>query len=881
MDIEQILSNIKSHINYKQEFEAYQDYFDMLRELGKTNKPLSYEHNLWLRKEATKQVMRGTDVKKIAAFFELCKKTYLYMAKDDFDSYMLYLEWNREVEKKFYHNRRSVLYPIVKDMQCLVDGRLDLLCISLPPGTGKALAFETPVLTKNGWKQHGDLTIRDEVIAPNGRFVKVLAIHPVCDMEYEVSFSNGEKIICHGNHEWTVYNRHRQKLEVLATKDMIDGIENDIKGRGHRYHYMLTHRDPVQGLEKKLPVDPYVLGVWLGDGTNRNPTVCNAKTDKVIIDTVLSNGYTMAWDTVQKNTGVHYYGFKELRQQLQTVGMCHSRTKTTKHIPDEYFTANIGQRLELLAGLIDTDGCLISVERKYSFTTAEEALRDDFVSLLSTFGWRCTVTECLPKISSSGIVGKRTYWCIKFNPTMEIPCKVPRKQLFMFSEQRRVSIVNIKPCKGHLGNCITVEGGEYLVGRRMVPTHNSTLKIMLYSWLMGKFPDKPNLDSGHSGMMTSSTYEGVLSVLSDPIEYLWRDVFPEAGSVITNAKELTIDIGKKHRFSTLTCRAIGASLTGATRCEGILGADDLVSGIEESMSKERLDKKWDAYVNDLKSRKKEGARELHISTRWSVHDVIGRLERQYEGDPRAKFIVIPALDEKGESNFEYTSGVGFSKKYFLDMKNNLDDVSFRCLYMNQPIEREGQLYHPDELRRFFELPNEEPDAVLAICDTKDKGTDYAFLPVGYVYGQDHYIYDCVCDNGLPDVVDNRLVNILYSNKVKMCRFESNSAGGRIAQKIQESVKQKGGITKITTKYTTANKETKIIVNSAWIKEHCLFLDDTKIKRDSDYGRMMRFLCSYSVAGKNKWDDVPDGMGMYADFVQSLVGTKVEVCKRPW
>jgi len=201
--------------------------------------------------------------------------------------------------------------------------------------------------------------------------------------------------------------------------------------------------------------------------------------------------------------------------------------------------------------------------------------------------------------------------------------------------------------------------------------------------------------------------------------------------------------------------------------------------------------------------------------------------------------------------------------------------------MNQPIEREGQLYHPDELRRFFELPNEEPDAVLAICDTKDKGTDYAFLPVGYVYGQDHYIYDCVCDNGLPDVVDNRLVNILYSNKVKMCRFESNSAGGRIAQKIQESIKQKGGITKITTKYTTANKETKIIVNSAWIKEHCLFLDDTKIKRDSDYGRMMRFLCSYSVAGKNKWDDVPDGMGMYADFVQSLVGTKVEVCKRPW
>ena len=122
------------------------------------------------------------------------------------------------------------------------------------------------------------------------------------------------------------------------------------------------------------------------------------------------------------------------------------------------------------------------------------------------------------------------------------------------------------------------------------------------------------------------------------------------------------------------------------------------------MSKERLDKLWEKYTNDLKSRKKKDCKEIHIATRWSVHDIIGRLERMYEGDPRAKFITMPALDENGESNFDYDYGVGFDTEYFEDMRNNLDDVSFRCLFMNQPIEREGLLYHEDELRRYFELP---------------------------------------------------------------------------------------------------------------------------------------------------------------------------------
>ena len=411
-------------------------------------------------------------------------------------------------------------------------------------------------------------------------------------------------------------------------------------------------------------------------------------------------------------------------------------------------------------------------------------------------------------------------------------------------------------------------------------TGKSTLEIFLHSMMIGAFPDSCSLASGHSGTLTNSIYDGVNSILSDP-DYLWHDVYPAAGTIITNAKEQTIDLGKKHRFSSLTCRAIGASLTGATRCEKLLTADDLVSGIEEALSVDRLDKLWTAYTNDLKSRKKLNCKELHLATRWSVHDPIGRLQVMYADSPKAQFLVMPAVDEDGESNFNYRYGVGFDKAYFEDMKSNLDDCSWRALFMNQPIEREGLLYNEDELRRYFELPSDSPDAVISVCDTKDKGADYCVMPIAYQYGNDFYIEDIICDNNNPEIVETRLVEILLRHKVKLSRFESNSAGGKIAEKVQKEVKTRGGITRITTKYSTANKATRIIVDSPFVKEHFLFKDNSVIKNNKEYKRALGMLCSYTMAGRNAHDDVPDAFSMLADFIQSFETQTVRVIQRPY
>lgn len=410
----------------------------------------------------------------------------------------------------------------------------------------------------------------------------------------------------------------------------------------------------------------------------------------------------------------------------------------------------------------------------------------------------------------------------------------------------------------------------------------TTLAIFFLTWMAGKIPDQPMLTGSHSNSFVRGVYDECLRIFDANGEYLWHDVFPFINVCNTNAKDCRIDLGTPKRFETLEFTSIGTGNAGLYRAATLLYCDDLVSGIEVALSKERLDKLWQTYTTDLRQRKiGDKCKELHIATRWSVHDVIGRLESEYSNNPRAKFITIPALNSEDESNFDYAYGVGFSTKVYHEQRDIMDDASWRALYQNEPIEREGLLYHGDELRRYFDLPEQAPDAVVGVCDTKDRGSDYAVLPVAYVYGQDYYIEDVICDNSLPDIVDARLVEILIRNKVKMCRFESNSAGGRVAKDVQDMVKRKGGITRITTKFSTANKETRIIADSAWVKEHCLFKDDSLYRRQSDYGRFMNFVTSYTVMGKNKHDDAVDALSMLADFVQSMFGGTIEVIKRPF
>lgn len=413
-------------------------------------------------------------------------------------------------------------------------------------------------------------------------------------------------------------------------------------------------------------------------------------------------------------------------------------------------------------------------------------------------------------------------------------------------------------------------------------TGKTTLAIFYLTWLAGRFPNEPMLTGSHSTSFARGVYDECLRIFDANGDYLWNDVFPGVRVSNTNAKDCRIDLDKRQRFETLEFTSIGTGNAGLYRAARLLYCDDLVSGIEVALSKERLDKLWETYTTDLRQRKiGDHCKELHIATRWSIHDVIGRLEREYDGSDRACFIAIPATNEDGESNFDYAYGVGFSTQFYKEQRNIMDDVSWKALYMNKPIEREGQLYNEDELRRYFELPETAPDAIISVCDTKDRGADYCVMPIAYQYGNDYYIEKIICDNSNPEVVESRLVQALVDHHVYGSRFESNSAGGRVAENVQNGVKAQGGRTRITTKYTTANKETRIILAAGFVKERFLFKDDIVIKQDREYRKALDFLCGYTMAGKNKHDDVPDAFSMLVDYIDSLSENTIKVVKRPF
>ena len=883
------------------EYGVLQDAFDILAEIETDGSVVvrgkdGYDHteyneaafanahtlNKRIRKIAIQNVKAGIGGYDMV---DLVKSTLKFDAPFDFDCAIRFAEFEREPRSKFYEPRRPQLKPVADAMQRLEERKIRLLGIAMPPGVGKALADDTPVFTREGWKRHGDLVVGDEVVGLDGKYKKVIAVHPKVSLDRVVEFSNGERIVCHENHEWVVYQGAWEppKTRILSTSQLearklyTGGEEHK---RGHCYVYRIPRREYMRGTHKELPLDPYSLGAWLGDGGNNNPTMSVPHKDYVIIQQMVDNGNTIRWQTKHKTTGVMYYGFG-FREALQKYGMCHSRKRTEKHIPTDYLTASINQRLELLAGLLDTDGTLAG--SKYTYSTCDVELKNSFIDLVHTFGWRTCVRANEPKVSTSGIVGKKVCYVISFTPDCQIPCRVQRKQNKEPHPQRRIGFVSVQRTTPQTGNCVTVEDGVYLVGKTMLPTHNSTMEEMFIVWSAMRHPELSILLGSHSAAILRGMYEEILRMLDPTGEYLWREIFPNVPLVGRNAKNLRIDLGRRKRFDTIEFGAVGENLAGKVRASNLLCLDDLVSGIEEATNRFRLDKLWQAYGTDYRQRKIGDCVELIVGTPWSLHDPMGRLEVLHSEDKEAEFIHMPALDDDGNSNFDYPYGLGYTTDDLINLREIMDEASFNALYMTRPVEREGILYSPDMLRRYFELPEGDPDAIYAVCDTKTTGTDYCVMPIAYQYGQDFYIEDVVCENYAPDVVETSVVNMLCKHDPHMARFESNVAGGKMAQVVQERVREAGCRTRITTKWTQANKDTKIQVESPWVKSHCLFKDDSVIKGDNnrEYRLMLQQLFSYSMAGRNLHDDAPDALAQLSQFIQSLAGNKVTVRHRPF
>lgn len=416
----------------------------------------------------------------------------------------------------------------------------------------------------------------------------------------------------------------------------------------------------------------------------------------------------------------------------------------------------------------------------------------------------------------------------------------------------------------------------------------TTVEKMFHALVAGWFPRDFSLFYSHSGDITRMYYDGVYDIVTNTEEYTWNEIFPDLSVTSTNAKMEQFNVGKYKSFPSVQCTSVGSKNAGKVRASKFLLVDDMIGGIEEAMNPIILDKLWDKYAVDARQRKIQdtdgkNCKEIHIATRWSVHDVIGRIQNMYEGNPRVKVIAVPDVDPvTGESNFEYEFS-GFTKEFFEDQQLLMDDISYRCLYKQEPIEREGLLFPEDKIRRYLNLPHGEPEIVTGQCDTKGKGTDYFVLPVLQKYGEDYYCVDCVCDNTADyEMQYENAANVLANNKVQECEFERNAGGDRVAMEVNKRVEKKGWICNITDTPTETNKEARIFQCSNWILQHVIFKDPSLYKPNEPYGVMMSLLKRYSVSGKKQLDDVPD---VFSNFALRVTNgnnvAKVEAAVNPF
>lgn len=416
----------------------------------------------------------------------------------------------------------------------------------------------------------------------------------------------------------------------------------------------------------------------------------------------------------------------------------------------------------------------------------------------------------------------------------------------------------------------------------------TSLLMFFVTWLIGRNSEKSNLYSAYSDTITKAFYNGVLEIINDPVTYLWKDVFPNAKIVQTNAQDETLNIDRKKRYPSLTCRSLYGTLNGACDCGGILITDDLIGGIEEAMNKDRLAAAWSKVDNNLLTRAKENAKILWCGTRWSITDPAGLRMELLKNDERFKnrrfkIINLPALSELDESNFNYDYGVGFDTDYYrqrrASFERNNDMASWLAQYQGEPIERDGALFSPGDMRYYNgELPDETPDRIFMPVDPAFGGGDFVAAPVCFQYGDDVYIHDVVYDNGDKRTTQPLLANAVIKHTVGAVRIEANKSTESYKDGIEEELRKRNYRLNIQTKAAppTKSKSQRIFDKAPDIREHFVFRESGK--RTKEYEAFMQNVFSFKMFAKNKNDDAPDSLAMAVSMSFGL-NDGVQIFKR--
>ena len=775
-----------------------------------------------------------------------------------------------------YMKRNYVLSEFHKSYIRIIEkfakGEIKNLIIQAPPQHGKALRIDTPVLTTQGWKKHGDLQIGDYVFGEDGKPKKVLWNSGSYNWHTMfVDFADGFSLQAAHEHEWNLWvDRDDHKGRRLQTIE----TQNIFKKRNRRNPYIKADA-VLQMPEKELPIEPYLLGYWLGDGYSASGYICSGKEDA-------ANLFRFGDKVKEERAGYYRVVVNGLQKKLRECGLLKN-----KHIPEEYFTASESQRRALLAGLMDTDGCVNIGRGMCEFCQKAGRLADDVYILLRTLGYKPTRHEYTAYLYGKDC-GKKVRICFVPNKGDKI-FGLQRKQERIDNkitkdreDKRKFFIASVSEADNCLVNCISVEDEIYLAGYELVPTHNSELSSRcLPAFMLGKNPDLKIGICSYAATIAKDFNRDVQRIIDTP-EY--QALFPE--TKLNGSNVVTISSNYLRNSDVFECvgrqgglRVVGRGGSLTSKTVDIMILDDLYKDASEANSPIVRAGAWDWYTKVARTRLHNNSQQLIVFTRWHPEDIIGKIieservvkiERWEDLENVGKdwaLVNFPAIkvgeptEIDGRQDGEPLWGERHSLERLMKQKM-LDPVGFQCLFQGEPGSAEGRLYHPFKtwinkddygtfVRRgcYIDVADEGSDYLAAICyDIYKSGNDtwnekkQRFEPILFALVTDIVFTDESTE--ITSVTVPRMINEQGTQKVWI---ESNNGGSQYAKNITKKVRAL-----CIPFYQGANKESRIVTSAPFVNTQIVFPFGWETRYPKAYDHLTNFLRQFSA---NTHDDM--------------------------
>jgi len=617
-----------------------------------------------------------------------------------------------------------VVEAVCLHLEAVTRGEIKRLLINVPPGCMKALDSDTPVMTTWGWKRHGDLRPGDFVFGPDGKPKRVLAnTAPGVEPSYEVEFDDGAIVVAGKGHLWEVERDYPyggpgstrcRKKQVVTTPELIPSVA----GRGLQRPDRIALAEPLEMPPKRLLIDPYLLGAWLGDGASLSGVIYTGDQD---VEHFSKLGYIAKTYPAggTRKQDFHRIGVDDLQVKLRVMGLLNN-----KHIPDDYLEASIEQRWELLRGLMDTDGCAAK-EGHCSFTNKNERLSRQVETLVASLGMKPCVRSRYTVLN-----GKKfgPHYFVTFTApdnaqVFNLERKQSRLRGNLNARSRGRYVRAVREVGDRVVNCISVEGELYLAGKRFVTTHNSLLVNVFWpawEWSAADLPSTRYVTFSYAAHLTVRDNAKFRDVIQS---FAFREVW---GHRITLKKEGEIK-PENDKTGWKFASSVGGVGTGE-RGNRLL-ADDLhsvkssesetvrsetVRWVREGMSNRLNDMASDVIIGIGQRVHEEDASAAMLSDGDYVHLCI-----PMEYDPGRHCKTVIGWEDPRTEEGELCWPERFPKAVVQKLKTTLGPYAFSAQYQQAPSPRGGGIIK----REWWQLW-EEP--AFPVCRYKWASADTAY-----------------------------------------------------------------------------------------------------------------------------------------------------------